>query len=363
MADQTSEVLVRSSSWFVDSGIQEPGGGVARYYRLEERCNAGISNEITGYAASALAFAHQRLDNPRLLHGLVNAALFLSTNAWDQTLGVFPFETPRDGEHPCRLAYFFDTGIIVRGLLAAWRSTRERRFLKSAVAGAQSMADHFLTEEVIHPVIGLPDKTPLPTEPRWSRSPGCYHLKAALAWLQLHEETGQERFRDAWEECLDLSLAAHESFLPGEPDHERVMDRLHAYCYFLEGLLAVTNRQPCVRALSEGMERVEHYLRQIEPLFARSDVYAQLLRLRLYAASTGAVSLNQTAAAHEAEAARAFEFTSQDPLLKGCFSFGKKQGKHMPFANPVSTAFCMEALTLWAQRHNQQNRLNWRELI
>ena len=44
---------------------------------------------------------------------------FLTSVAWDARLRVFPFEC---SERP--LAYFFDSGIIIRGLLSLWRVTR-----------------------------------------------------------------------------------------------------------------------------------------------------------------------------------------------------------------------------------------------
>jgi hypothetical protein len=360
LLETTTALIERAGSWLINSGIQEQSGGVARYYQTDLAKNARISNEITGYAASALRMAHQRLNRAKVLHGLVKAAVFLAGN-WDSKLGVFPFETSRDGEEPCRLAYFFDSGIIVRGLLAAWRSTKDRRFLQAAVEGGRSMAANFRGEDGIHPIISLPGKTPVATGTPWSTRPGCYQLKAGLAWRELHGETQEELFRDAWEECLDYALESHECFLPGEPNQEKVMDRLHAYCYFLEGLLAETDRQPCVRILADGIDRVEHFLRQIAPAFERCDVHAQLLRLRHYAA--GAITMNQAAETQEAAAVRGFEFDSQDLRLRGAFCFGKKNGQLMPFASPVATVFAMEALTLSEEQPEKSGGLDWRELI
>ena len=53
-----------------------------------------------------------------------------------------------------------------------------------------------------------------------------------------------------------------------------VMDRLHAYAYFLEGLVPVLARRECAAAMASGIERVARLLREIAPVFARSDVYA-----------------------------------------------------------------------------------------
>jgi len=91
---------------------------VARYYRSDVQRNAPVSTEITGYTVSALLFLHQRTHHADLLDAALRAARFLTRSAWDKRLNTFPFEQP-NGDRSKALAYFFDCGIIVRGLLAA----------------------------------------------------------------------------------------------------------------------------------------------------------------------------------------------------------------------------------------------------
>ena len=89
-----------------------------------------------------------------------------------------------------------------------------------------------------HPILTLPEKRPLERDAlRWSRSPGCYQLKSAMAWWDLAEATGDEQFREPYERVLAYSLRTWTTFLPGHPEKVKVMDRLHAFLYFLEGLL------------------------------------------------------------------------------------------------------------------------------
>ncbi len=320
------------------SGIQEPDGGVARYYRSDLKKNAAVSTEITGYAASALAYAGATAEAHR-------AASYLSDTAWDADANVFPFEPSSP------LVYFFDTGIIARGLAAA--AFRER-----AEQAAMSLAFDFMGDGVFHPVIELPEKQPLPYEPRWSRSPGCYQLKSALAWLELGGEPGAKLF-DA---LLAYSLKTHERFFDGV-DRESCMDRLHAYSYFLEALTFVADRDEVRAALRSGIARVAAMLRAISPQFERSDVCAQLLRVRLIAQHLKAVELDESAAREEADRAAAYQSTSNDPRLRGGFWFGKKNGEVLPFMNPVSTAFCMQALQLWSEHQSGQWRFERRQLI
>ncbi len=56
------------------------------------------------------------------------------------------------------------------------------------------------------------------------------------------------------------------------------MDRLHAYAYFLEGLLPVLDRPKCAAAFRNGVDRGIAAVARDRACFARSDVYAQLLR-------------------------------------------------------------------------------------
>ena len=316
------------------SGIQGRDGGVARFYRSDSATNAAVSTEITGYAASTLAYLHSRTGKQEYLDAAVHAARYLTCDVWDSAASTFPFEPGSDR------AYFFDIGIIVRGLLAVWRATGEEEFRSRAQEATLSLAFDFLGENSFHPVISLPDKQPLPEDPRWSRKSGCYQLKSALAW----REIGDPHARQLFDAALGFALVSHERFLSEETDREKLMDRLHAYCYFLEALLFTSEGEE----LKWGIKRVAQLLREIGPSFERSDVNAQLLRVRLVAHHLGIVALDEGAAQEEASHAASFQaLDSDDVRLRGGFWFGRKGQQMLPFSNPVSTAFCLQALALW----------------
>jgi hypothetical protein len=168
-----------------------------------------------------------------------------------------------------------------------------------------------------------------------------------MAWFDLYEISGEQHFLASYRGVIDYSLATHDSFLPGDADPARVMDRLHAYCYFLEGLLPVASEDACAAAIGVGIERVAGYLREIGPTFARSDVYAQLLRVRLFAEKSGVVPLDRASAEFEAGRLAEFQSDGADSLVAGGFWFGRKGEEMMPFINPVSAAFGLQALTMW----------------
>jgi len=316
---------------------------VARYYRTDSQRNNPVSTEITGYAVSALVYLHALSGDDRFLDRASQAARFL-TGARDAAAGALPFEM-----EPGSPTYFFDCGIVVRGLLAAWRAIGERAFLDTAVALGEAMARDFVSDSgAIHPILALPGKSPLERDPlSWSRSPGCYQLKAAMAWFELAEATGRADFRAAYDRALLEALHQSPDFLPGHPDPLKVMDRLHAFCYFLEGLLPRSTEPECARALAEGIERVAGLLREIAPRFERSDVYAQLLRVRLHAGYAGAVPIDRPAAEWESARLGEFQAAGGDPRVDGGFYFGRRQGEWLPYVNPVSTAFAQQALALW----------------
>ena len=333
--------------WFLRSGIRSSDGGVARYYRSDSQKNAPVSTEITGYAVSALSYLHSVTGNAAYCDAAMESSRFLNNDAWDARAHTFPFEIHSN------LAYFFDVGIIARGLL----STGAEEFRPRVRDAALSLAFDFIGDGVFHPVVTLPDKQPIPYEPQWSRSPGCYQLKSALVWLGVGDEQAARLFDAA----LQSALATHESFLPGDADPNRVMDRLHAYCYFLEALLFVAENHKGV--LASGIGCVAALLREISPRFERSDVCAQLLRVRLVAHYLNAVPLDATAAAEESERVKQYQARSEDVRLDGGFWFGRKGGELLPYVNPVSTAFSLQALALWEQHLAETWRFDLAHLI
>ena len=167
-------------------------------------------------------------------------------------------------------------------------------------------------------------------------------MKSALIWKEIGDQHAERMFHVA----LAMALATHETFLE-DRDQEKVMDRLHAYSYFLEALLSSTDHPEVRSALTWGIARAGSLLRTIAPVFERSDVNAQLLRVRLIAHHTGIVPLDEPAAAEEAASIASFQATSPLSRLDGGFWFGRKGTTMLPFSNPVSTAFCVQALALW----------------
>jgi hypothetical protein len=309
---------------------------VARYYRAGSGY-LPVSTEITGYAAGFFVYLHSLSGDERYLDAAVRAARFL-TQAWDPAISAMPFEVD-----PPAHSYFFDCGIVVRGLLSAWRASGAEEFLSVAIAVGNSMLRDFASADGgYHPILALPAKAPEPRDAaRWSRGAGCYQLKAAMAWWDLAEATGEDCFRVPYGRVLEYSLAEYDAFLPGHSDRVKVMDRLHAFCYFLEGLAPCAGDSRCASALAGGIDVAATHLHEIAPEFVRADVYAQLLRMRLLADGCGARPLDREAAEREAQALSDFQCPD------GGWWFGRGGMEMLPFVNPVTAAFASQALELW----------------
>ena len=335
--------------WFLQSGIQEPHGGVARYHHSDTGRNARVSTEITGYTVSTLVFLYERTGDTALLDAAVRAGKFLTELAWSPSLKTFPFEYAGNGDAPQPLTYFFDCGIIVRGLLQLARVTGDQTYVDIAELTGESMVRDFATGDTWHPILNLPGKYPLQWTEQWSRRPGCYQLKSALAWHDLAQLTGNDRFAHAYAAALAKALATEAEFLPAETP-EKTMDRLHAYSYFLEALASTPERPDVRAALAAGIHKVSAYLREIRPVFERSDVNAQLLRVRLLAEQNAGMPLNSEEASDEAAAIEQFQIDEPGARHHGGFWFARKGGIMTPFTNPVSTAFCLQAHAWWQDR-------------
>jgi len=336
--------LARAGHWFLHSGIQEPSGGFARFYRSEIAKNLAVSTEISAYAAKALVFLFRTTGDEQYLDAARKTTAFLTDRAWDPSLQMFPYECPSPTPDSRHLSYFFDSGIIIRCLVAVWQETREDRLLEIATDAAHGMSA-FRANGDYHAILTLPDKRPLPRTAQWSTAPGCYQAKSALAWWELAAITGDDKLKQDYLDVIENGMHTCRGFLAGADQRLKIMDRLHAYSYFLEALSPLLDRPDCVKTYRYVLTEAAAYLRELAPGFVRSDVYAQVLRARVRASH--AIAPDLAAAREEAEALTGFQAESSDPRFDGGFLFGKRAGVLSPHVNPVSTTFAIQALEMW----------------
>lgn len=333
----------------LESGIQAPDGGVARYRLTDSGENLPASTEITGYAVAGFCHLFEVSGDEAYLAAARRSGDYLVHKAWDPASSAMPFEIHRGA----RYSYFFDCGIIIRGLLWLYRLTSDEIYLARARDIGRAMERDFRALKGFHPIVLLPCKSPEEYGMWWSRLPGAFQLKAALGWLDLGETLGDDHFTGLYEQVLEFSLTHYSETLDNETEELKKMDRLHAWSYFLEGLQPVKSREPIRYLLRAALAHGEQLREKLAPGFLRSDVCAQLLRVRLL--DGGLPS--------EGEQIRieSFQYQSEDLSLDGGFGFGRRNGVMTPHVNPVSTVFCLQALDYAAG--NGISSADWRKLI
>jgi hypothetical protein len=69
--------------------------------------------------------------------------------------------------------------------------------------------------------------------------------------------------------------------------------------------------------------------------------------LRLYGEILGVIPVDPVRAEREAAQVAGFQVNSEDTAASNGFYFGRRCGELLPYVNPASTVFCLQALALW----------------
>lgn len=350
--------------WLLTSGIQNDAGGVARSYRADTREYGSISPEMTGYYISALSKSAVD-DEAALLEKASKSGRFLMEHAFDVSSELFPYELGGADNSSAQQAHFFDSGIVVRSLLHLWKATSEFGYRECAERCGTALQTRLSrVDGSFFPIYDMATGEARVGTGTWSLKAEAYQLKVGLAFLELMEATGNREFETSMQSLLHWSVKRHEGFLSAEDDPEVVMDRMHAYCYFLEGLLpAAAEDMTASQALQYGILRVENLLEDLTPDYQRCDVVAQLLRLRFYADRMGLMELDYPQAESEAVLLEDYQVQSTDPKVDGGFAFARRKGQPTPEVSPATTAFAIQALGMWEQAEEGAFRAPWQTLV
>jgi hypothetical protein len=350
--------------WLITSGIQGESGGIARYYLSDDRRYRNTSTVNTGYFISALLKTNENGEGELLDHA-TKAGRFLVEQAFDANLELFRTEVGDADEPGTREARFFDCCIAARALLHLWQATSDPVFLDRAErCGVALRTRMSRVDGSFFPLLDLRSGEPSAGTDSWSVEAEVYQLKSSLSFLELSEATGNREFDTSMQLMLNWCLKTHEGFVRGDDDPENIMDRLHAYCYFLEGLLPVADEDmKASHALQHGVLDVENLMGEVAVGYQRCDVVAQLLRLRLYADRVGIMELDFAQAEKEALAIEQFQHQSTDPKIDGGFAFARRNGTLTPHVNPATTAVAIQALAMWEQAEDGAFREPWQALI
>ena len=351
-------------SWLSRSGIQNESGGVARFYSADVQEYRDISTQSTAFLISTFLRLgdHSRDFAPQ---EALRAGGFLLDRAFHRSKELFAHEVYDEGRSPSARAYFFDCSIIIRSLVDLWRATEEAAYLECAERCGFALQNLMSRMDgSFFPVYDFSRDQAIDDGETWSTQPEVYQLKASLALQGLTDATGLPEFVAMSETLRRWCLKRHESFVPDFGDSEERMSRLHAYCYFLEGLLQEAGQDTdCSRTLQWGILCVENLVEEIGPAFQRSDVLAQLLRLRFYADTFGVMEIDHAAAESAVAALTEFQQQSSDPRVDGGFAFARRDGEIVRHINPVSTVLAVQALTMWESAEQGAFQDLWNVLI
>ena len=351
--------------WLTGSGIQNKSGGVAQYYCADVGKYREVAVGTTGSFISALLKLHWSEGEP--VPGVaLRAGHFLTKHAFDRDSDLFALGPSTNPNSSSLHASFVECGIVIRGLLDLWRATGDRACLDHAErCGLALCGKMSIVDGSFFPLYDIAMNHPHSGSGAWSVEPGVYQLKVGLAFLELAEATGMGQFKASTEFMRTWALKRQESFLLDDTEEPQLMmDRAHAYCYFLEGLLpeAALDRD-CRQALQFGLLRVENLVDEIGGQFQRCDVLAQVLRLRLYADIIGVMELNRGRADQEATRIAEFQIQSPDPRVDGGFAFARQRSELLQHINPATTAVAVQALQMWEQAEEETFRQPWKVLI
>jgi hypothetical protein len=350
--------------WLAISGIQNQSGGVSEGFHADTRTYSPISTTATGYYIAAQLWS-QRFSRGALPATASRAGSFLLEHAFNMSAEMFPVRVGDNDEEEAHLAYFLDCTVVVRSLTQLWDSTKDPAFLECAERCGLALHSRMPTVDgAFFPIYDFKTDRAYAEVGSWREEMGVPQLKGGLALLELYKATGRGEFEHDAEALRKWCLRRHESFLPGEVDDAKIIERLHAYCLFLEGLLpGVALDADSGRILQFGILRVENFLDEFGPELQRCDVLAQILRLRLYADKLGLMELDYKRAEDEAAAIVEFQTQSADPKSDGAFTRYRHTTNSRPQLDLTATVFAMQALEMWDQAEEGGLRDPWEVLI
>ena len=230
-----------TKNWILSSGLvvsdsnNENFGGVHSYYDEKQNNYGFLYPEITGYFLSALNFLNNIDSNPKYIELSKNSVNWLMSI--DQKYGgIIQGIYQKDSEK--KLAYSFDTGICVTGILDCYKLTKEVKYLNFAQKLLSWIRDEAVQNNgLIQPVKDLESNKFFEEKKYWYKQFGCLHLKTSISFFKMYQLTKNESDLIMGKKILDQfrlfqnnngSLSLHEN--------ESII-HIHSLCYALEGLI------------------------------------------------------------------------------------------------------------------------------
>jgi hypothetical protein len=365
----------KAADWLVNSGVQVRSDnplhslGFACWYDSETQTMPYVYSEITGYLTTMMCDLYDQTGDARFLESARGAAAWLARTAHPATGGfrcLYPIESTRF-DYKNNQIYIFDTGVIISGLVDAFRASGDASYLQSAVTAADWLIrDLQKPNGAFYPVYEV-DSGKLPeSDQEWSLCSGSYHTKVAIGLINLFDLTGNSKYRDAAIRACDYALSFQQAdgrfiSFPAEGGTNS-----HPHAYSAEGLWVVGSllgRQDYLDASARAAQWlldwqspegvIPRHFHEGKPLYnERVDVLGQALRLASIHIGEGRLKLTQENTTKLDQLVALIlrnQAESDDVRVNGGFYFGRlSDGTLMPHVNVWVTAFAIQGLTAYA---------------
>lgn len=282
-------------TWLAGSGICSPAHPIYAWYDRTAARYSFPYSEATGYGITFFVFLSRQGGDARYLSKANDLARSLQTMREPLTgayrcldpVGMEPFD------QKARSAYIFDCCMILNGLCQLYRETRDDECFRHALRCAEWIMQGSDRAADILPVYDVDTARFAESPGRWSTSRSGYRAKFGLAFLNVFDLTGDERFlRAAQTVCQAATRMQSEAGGISVFENGELAVLAHPHCYAAEGLWAAgtyLGRQDYLEASARATKWILEQYRQlilrreertVEVCDAsRTDALAQALRL------------------------------------------------------------------------------------
>jgi hypothetical protein len=243
LEDSRTEALAKAVDWLIAAQKANSDGGMGSYHLIYKWSSS--YPETTGYIIPSLLAFHEKHHHPEALEAALEAAEFL-----------LKIQKPSGGWQGGRVSenrpeIVFNTGQVIRGMIAAYQQSGESKYLDSAVRAGRWLAS------VVHPE-GYWQKQALMEQAR------VYDTFVDVPLLMLYQISGENLFKETARKNLDWVVDVKMKVNGWFEDCDNTVKRnerpiLHTIAYTLDGLIDssdLLNEQKYLDAAMTGANRL-----------------------------------------------------------------------------------------------------------
>jgi len=309
--EKIDDSIELAKNWVLYSGIQNYGkrclvnGAFNSWYDVDNKIYPYVYSEVSGYGISFYLYLESMREDNELLERAILSADWIHNYALiaDTFDVMFRFYYHENDFWP-RNSYSFDNAIILNGLVLLFNKTKNEKYLDISTKIAKRLIDVMQHDNgSFYSYYSLDDGIKLMSPDSWSKYPGSYHAKNAIALLKLFEITGDSFFKNSATKVCDWSLKQQQNdgrFVSVKTDESTI---LHPHCYSLEGLFyagAIMDNDDYLQSVIKGIDWIiksqldtggisSTYVQGKFLPTERCDALAQSIRLIILALNRGLI--------------------------------------------------------------------------